>query len=117
MRRAQTMALLLLVLIALPIRGQTIKPEEPNNEQKLVNKLAEVGVLREWPQEPDGFKGVRFGATKKEAGAIVSFPRSVCNPYDNKACRLDIDGGGFTITALVIFLPSRDRKSTRLNSS
>jgi hypothetical protein len=55
-----------------------------------------------WPEEPDGFKGVQFGADPKQARpALKAMGCSV--PYRGHYCKAVIEGGGFVITGFLIF--------------
>ena len=54
--------------------------------------------LPTWPQEPDGFKGVQFGWTEKQAKSQMHWGRNACFLFKGRlGCKAAIDGGGFTI--------------------
>lgn len=96
MARLLTTSFLLLAFCGLrmPAMAQTDQSQRP-----AANESAQPPA---WPEEPDGFKGVRFGWTENQAESMAHLP---CFPFVNGKliCKLEIDGGGFSMTAHFVF--------------
>jgi hypothetical protein len=73
-----------------------------------------VAASDEWPQEPDGFQGLKFGATKEEARKLVIFEwygisaewgLGLDDPYPTRGVAR-VNFAGADITESLIFHPA-----------
>ena len=80
--------LLIAALITLPIIGQPTQ--------------------KAWPEEPDGFKGVKFGSSVAEARSVLEF--SQCFRADEQkptTCPLTVDTGEFEMNVFLLFVDDK----------
>lgn len=69
------------------------------------NEKAQTGApeTKQWPQEPDGFKRIKFGSTEVEAKAIARIERCYSIERSQRSCPLEIPLGGSTMGISLMF--------------
>jgi hypothetical protein len=64
-----------------------------------------------WTQEPDGFKGVKFGSTEAEAKTATSIPLRCLSVKSERACMMVVPVGSFNMEVLLQFVADKFTKA------
>jgi hypothetical protein len=64
-----------------------------------------------WPQEPDGFNGMKFDATRSEIEKVIKLENCETAKYGNIGCKVTLDFAGRNLKGNILFLVPQDPKT------